>query len=258
MRRRVFEGTSPIKGNFERCPMPFKEGQPSLTGLLSEIPLKQALKKQLFGGHYLRLWDYFATLSFQYESGAILGRAKRDKISTLVNMLVVPGADTKKFMKSMQDQANERLEKFRSELGEEPNTFYDFIFYREFEGVVGLSLNKVFEEHTRGNKKVAKVFDRKVSLDIAWPVIQTYGAGGIGFGKSFPELTEKMYRNATENINMDEWSKAREYGLAIPEKPDIVSLEEREKSLLQIVAAYASEYYPELIDPLNLRCYLEV
>ena len=237
--------------------MPHKEGQPSLTGFLGEIPLKQALKKQLFGGHYLRLWDYFATLSFQYESGAILGRAKRDKISTLINMLVVPGTEINKFVKFMHDQAKERLEKFRSELGREPNTFHDFIFDREFGRVVGLSLNKVFEEYMRGNKEVVKVFDHKVSLDIAWPEIQDYGAGGIGFGSSFPELTEKMYRNATENIDMDEWTKARKYGVDIPEKPDIVTLEEREESVLGIVAVYTAEFYPELLDPLDLRGYID-
>ncbi len=238
--------------------MPFKEGQPSLMGFLGEIPLRQALKKELFGGHYLRLWDYFATLSFQYESGAMLGRAKRDKISTLVNMLVVPEAEVNKFVKPMQDQASERLEKFRNELSRDPTTFYNFIFYREFERVVGLSLDGVFEEYTRGNKKVVKVFDQKVSLETAWPKIHSFGAGGIGFGSLFPELTERMYRNACENIDMDEWTKARKYGVDIPEKPDIVTLEEREESILGIVAAYTAEFYPELLDPLDLRGYLEV
>ena len=56
---------------------------------------------------------------------------------------------------------------------------------------------------------------------------------------------------------MNEWAEARSYGLNIPEKPDFIPLEEREKEILAIVAGYTSEYYPELLDPLDLRDYLD-
>lgn len=233
--------------------MPFKEGQKSLTGFLSEVPLKQALKKKRFGGQYLHLWDYFLTLTFQFESGAILGRAKHDKINTLTNMLVVPGTEINKFTKFMHDKANGHLEKYRSEHGTEPNTFYDFIFDIELKRVFGSSLNKVYEEYMHRNKEVVKLFDHKVSLDIAWPGIEGCGMGGVGFGCSFPELTEKMYKNATEYIDTGKWTEARRYGVDIPRNPNVVSFEEREESVLAIVAAYTSEYYPELVDPLDLQ-----
>ena len=92
-----------------------------------------------------------------------------------------------------------------------------------------------------------------MSLVVAYPDIEGFGLEGIGFGASFPELTKRMYRNAYEGIDTHLWSEARAHGLAIPEKPEIVSLEEREATVLQMVAAYASEYYPELLDPLDLR-----
>lgn len=81
---------------------------------------------------------------------------------------------------------------------------------------------------------------------------------GIGFGSSFTELTVRMYRNTYENINvnMKEWAEARSYGLNIPEKPDFIPLEEREKEILATVAGYTGEFYPELLDPLDLRSYL--
>jgi hypothetical protein len=242
--------------------MPFKEGQPSLTGFLSEIPLKQVLKKKIFGERYLRLWDYFAILSFQYESGAILGRAKHDKTSTIANMLVVPGGKGKEFVKLMQDQAKGRLEKFRNALGKQPDTFYEFIFDRELDRVLasafGLSLNELFllSLETKKMDIMAKVFDHKVSFSTAWPNIQAYGMEGIGFGSSFPELTVNMYKNAYENVDVDKWAEARKYGVDIPEKPDIVSFEEREEIVLQTVAAYTAEFYPELLDLLDLRSHL--
>ena len=67
----------------------------------------------------------------------------------------------------------------------------------------------------------------------------------------------KVYRNTCENIDTNAWSEARAHGLAIPETPTIISLEEQEKIVLQIVATYASEHYPELLDPLDLNGYLE-
>ena len=57
---------------------------------------------------------------------------------------------------------------------------------------------------------------------------------------------------------MNEWAEARSYGLNIPEKPDIIPLDEREKEILQMVAAYTAEFYPELLDSLDLRNYLNV
>jgi hypothetical protein len=242
--------------------VPYDEEQPTLTGVLSWIPLKNVVRKQVFGSRYLRLWDFFATLSFQYESGAILGRAKRNKISTLEKLLVVPGVEISKSIKLMQDQAKERLEKFRNELGKEPETFNEFIFNREFDRLLGeafeLTLNKLFLLSVEEKKNtVVKVSDHKISLDTATHQARIFGLEGIGFGSVFPELTESMYRNAYENVDMDNWSFWREHGLDIPKEPDIVTLKEREDGVLATVAGYTYEFYPELLDSLDLKDYLE-
>ena len=57
---------------------------------------------------------------------------------------------------------------------------------------------------------------------------------------------------------MNEWAEARSFGLNIPEKQDIIPIEERENEILQTVASYATEYYPELLDQLDLRNYLNI
>ena len=46
-------------------------------------------------------------------------------------------------------------------------------------------------------------------------------------------------------------------GAVIPEKPTIVRLEELKEVVLQTTAAYAAEFYPELLDPLVLRDYID-
>lgn len=238
--------------------MPYEEGQPTLTGCLAWIPMKQIVKTAVFGGRSVRLYNFVEALPFQYESGAILGRARRNKQNVLEKMIVIPSATEGQLMKILQDEAKERLEKFRNEVGKEPDTFGEFIFERELEKATGLSLIDSFEAYKHGNKKILKVFDEKIPLEQAQDIMRMFGLAGIGFGSAFPELTERMCRNSTENIDMDKWSFARAHGLDIPEKPDIISLEEREESLLQIVAAYTAEYYPELLDPLDLRGYIDI
>lgn len=234
--------------------VPYKEGQPTLMGFLGSIPVTKVAKTRLFGGPYIRFSDFCTVLSFLYESGAILGRARRNKLSILEKMLVVgvpqPGTEPIKYLREL---AKKRLDTFRSEVGKEPDTFFEFIRDRELESAIGLSLTDSLEAYIGGNKEIMKALNEKVPLVRAEPFIKAFGLEGIGFGGSFPKLTERMYRNAYEGIDTDLWSEARAHGLAIPEKPAIVSLEEREETMLQMVAAYASEYYPELLDPLDLR-----
>jgi len=84
-----------------------------------------------------------------------------------------------------------------------------------------------------------------------------FGLEGVGFGSSFPELTEKMYINTYEKVNLDNWARGVAAGIDIPAQPEIVSLEEREEAVLLIVAVYTADYYPELLDPLDLRGYID-
>ncbi|GAG37230.1 unnamed protein product, partial [marine sediment metagenome] len=225
--------------------MPYKEEEPFLISYLGAPAVTNVIKTRLLGGPYISFHDFFLVLSYLYTTGAILGRARRSKLSILVKMLVVPGAEVNKFVKFLQENAKKRLEEFRNELGNEPDTFFEFIYFREVESALegaGLSLTDIVKINTRRKNKLIKAFDEKVALKKASPIITLYEEEGIGFGSAFPELTERMYRNAFENIDMDRWSEARAHGLTLSEKPTIISLEEQEDIVLSMVAAYVSEY----------------
>jgi len=236
--------------------MPFREGQPTLIGFLSIPIVTKVAKTRLFGKPYIRFYNMFEVISYLYMSGAVLGRARCSKLSILAKMFSIPGRE-KEFMDLLQKQAKERLEKFRNEVGKEPDTFNDFILFKELESAIGGRMEDWFEAYTKGDKKIMKAFDEKVPLEEAEPHIKSFQLEGIGFGGAFPELTEKLYRNTFEKVDRDSWVEARKYGLAISEEPTIISLEEQEEMVLQMVAAYTSEYYPELLDPLDLAGYVE-
>lgn len=236
--------------------MPFREGQPTLIGFMGIPIVTKAAKTRFIGGPYMRFYNLFEVISYLYMSGAILGRARRNKFSILAKILVVPGTDVNEFIEFLQEEAKNRLEQFVNEVGKEPNTFFEFILIKELEKA-GINIGDSFEAYMHGDKSVIKAADEKVPLQAAEPIIKKFQLEGIGFGSAFPELTEKLYRNTFEKVDRDSWVEARKYGLAISEEPTIISLEEQEEIVLQMVAGYASEYYPELLDTLDLRQYLE-
>jgi hypothetical protein len=239
--------------------MPYTEKQPLLMEFSAWVPLKLVIRERLFGKRYITMFDYSRTLAFQYETGALLGRAMRDKLDIFHKMLVKPGTDIKRNIAFIQSEAKDRLKRFIEEKEKEPDTFNDFIALKELEEAskaTGLSIDNIYSPkyHLKGLKKL---YGRELALDDVYTNILNCGLYGIGFGSSFPGLTVRMYKNSYEDINMNEWAKARSYGLNIPEKPDIIPLEEREKEILQIVAAYTAEFYPELLDFLGLTGFNE-
>jgi len=230
--------------------MPYREGQPTLMGFLGLEPVMKMTKRGLFGKPYILFGGFLMTCSFLYEVGAVLGRARIDKLTILAKMFPVDPGKEDSLINGLQDVARERLKEYKKEFKKEPNSFYELFYVLELKRL-GLS---------RGDtdlKTIAKACREKCSLKKVEDYIKMFGLEGIGFGSCFPELTEKMYRNYHESIDLDIWSKVRALGLDIPEKPDIVSLEEAEETALQMVAAYTAEYYPELLDALDLRGYID-
>ena len=105
-------------------------------------------------------------------------------------------------------------------------------------------------------KRITKMLDEKMPLEKAEPFIKAWGQEGIGFGSAFPQMAETMYRNSRGNIDSNDWAEMRQHGIAISENPAIISFEEQEDIVLCTTAAYASEYLPELLSPLDLYKYL--
>lgn len=266
--------------------MPFQEEQPSLMGTFAWIPLKPVVRKRLVGGRCLTLFNYLACTGFQYESGAILGRALRSRLPVFERVLAQPKSEGD-FIQFLQYMAKKRLDEFHEYVAKQeeddrwflqltakhrPDKLLEWRYELEnrakqeypnkqpakFSVLAEFILREeLFYEIPRvPSEERLEALNENISLESVLDSLRRFGEEGIGFGSQFPELTERMYRSH-ENIDMDEWSDARKHGLDIPERPDIVSLEEREQSALQILAAYASEFYPELLEPLGLVGYSE-
>ncbi|GAI04068.1 unnamed protein product [marine sediment metagenome] len=198
-----------------------------------------------------------------YSIGAALGHVLRNKLDILVKLLGVPGAkddEANRIMSLCKKDAKKNLEEFMNEFGREPDTFGDFLSYRRVENLlrnegIRLSAEDAIEAYAQGDRKIKKLFDEKVDLEGIERIMYPPLLQGIHFGSSFPELAEKMYRKAYED-DKNFWT-GKWHGLTIPEEFKVASLEETQRAVLQMVAAYASKCYPELVEPLGLGDFLE-
>jgi hypothetical protein len=245
--------------------MPYKKGeQPSLSVLLCQPFLNKITRKTLFGKLYARAIDLVDVEEQLYSIGAALGHALRNKLDILVKLLCVPGAkeyEADRIMSLCKKDARKNFEEFINEFGREPDTFGEFISYRNVEkrlrnAGIRLSAKDAVEAYAHGDKKIKNIFDEKVDLEGIDRIMMPPLLQGIQFGSSFPELTEKMYHKAyKENDNY--WTGTWAHGLDTPSELKPWSLEETQRAVLQMVAVYTSEYYPELLDPLDLRKFIE-
>lgn len=223
----------------------------TLMGFLGMGPVMRVTERRLFGEPYIRLGNFLLVCSFLYESGAILGRARSDKLTILAK--IFPAAPGKEviFINNLQNTARKHLKEYTKEFKKEPNSFLDLCYILELEKL-GLSLADT------DFKTLKKALSEKWPLKQAEPYIKLFGLEGVGFGSCFPELTVKMRAgHYLENIDLGKWRKYREEGLHISEKPTIISLEEQEHDILTMVAGYVSEEYPELLDPLDLGTFIQ-
>jgi len=195
--------------------------------------------------------DYYFIPPFLYEAGAILGRARHDKIDVLRKMLHTTTSGSEDDIEKVLYRAKKRLEEYKNAaLGREPQTFRTFVHLTELR----------FESWWCSLDIGAKVSPREVE-----PYILSLVLEGIVFGSLFPELTKKMNRNFYDSIEID-WDTwipldspaplvLPKHIFQLPGEPTILSLEGQEDTLLRVVGQYVADYHPELIDSLDLRHY---
>ena len=243
--------------------MSYESKPPSLALLLCQPFLSKITRKPPFGTPYVRSIDLVDVEERLYSVGAALGHVMRNKLDILAKLLFVPGAnqdEADRIMSLCKEDASKNLEEFRNKYGRDPDTFGDFTSYRSVENRlrnegISLSARDAIEAYARGDRKIQKIFNEKVDLEGIEGIIFPPLLQGIHFGSSFPELTENIYRKACQD-DKDFWAR-RWHGVTIPEELEAWGLEETQKAVLQVVAIYASKYYPEVIDSLGLRGFLQ-
>lgn len=230
--------------------------RPTLAEYLAGEELGRLVEKRLLRrGYNVGLAPFLITGLSVFQKAALLGRARRDRLEILAEMFVgldaLAGTRAQLGLPSQAARGRqwvvEYLRKVASDgmryYGEEPESFLD----------LWLTSFAPPEVDFRDPEKMRHLAKKRIRLGMALDWLDRWVLVGISFGATFPDLTEGLWRESYEEIDLRSWAEAREYGLDIPEQPTPLPLEDMEQQVLLEVAAYAMEYFPELVTPLGLR-----
>jgi len=213
--------------------------RPTLMEHLSRQEVRRIAEQRLLGAPDVQLLSLFWTGLLLFQKGAILGRARADRLDVLAKMLFEPGTEGN-VRRLVDSLAADLINKY----GGEPSSFLDFWAKTELPQELASTL---FDAGV-----MEKLSEKRIQMAEAGDKVAYWVLSGIAFGAKFPEIIEKMWQEMRETHDTDAWVQARRWGLAIPGDDTPLSLEEMERSVLREVATYASEYFPELVEPLGL------
>lgn len=222
-----------------------KADRPTFAAFLGSPISGGLVEKGFFGGPFVRYSKFLLALAYLFEMGALLGRARSEKVTVLAEMMVNNGSGAETIAE-LQKIAEEWLAKW----GESPDSLIGGIYRQELTSQ-GVQLDSV-----ESLSKSKQLFDRKVGLNDSGQALQVFTYVGIAFGSRFPELTEQLYRHDHEQVDSRRWAEYRAWGLSLPETPTVVRLEEQVNTVLTLTAAYAHQYFPHLLEALDLQEFL--
>lgn len=207
--------------------------RPTLSAFWTNGFMDKVIEKTWFGRKFIRFKNYFPVSIWLFTSGAVLGRSRLNQAETLFVIVAQPDRN-KELLKYSIEKAEDRLSKY-GRVG----SFFELLAASELpEG---------------GTLALSAFANRKMPVALAYKMGITKVIEGLGFGVRFPDITETMWRHDFERIDQDEWHHWWSLGSNIPEKPQLLSLEEREHAILLDVAGFVSYYYSELVEPLGLH-----
>ena len=236
--------------------------QPTLAEYLAEQELTGLIQKKPFGRPKVPLHQLPQLGLWIFGLGAVFGRARCDKLDVVAKMFV--GLDAisitilaplglPKQMVSNYQGVLEILHKVSSD----GIRYYRNYNQKEPEFLLDLFLTSFAppELDFRDIQKAKSLMKKKIRLGMALLQLDSWLFVGISLGAIFPELTEKIWRQSYETVDNESWSQALRAGVNIPKEFTPLPLEEMEHDVLIDVASYVSKYFPDLVEPLNLRLY---
>lgn len=234
--------------------------QPTLAEYLVGTQLAKLAQKKLFGGYKVPLLQFLPLGLYLFGKGAIFGRARRDKLDTVAKMFVgleaintlllaplgIPEQEASSYqwvLASLEKVASDGIRYYRDYHRKEPESLLD----------LWLTSFAPPEVDFREPHKAVVLARKKIRLGMALQRSDYWLFVGISLGAAFPELTERIWRLSYETTDRESWARAWKAGLNIPKEFTPLPLDETEHEVLVEVASYVTEYFPDLVDPLNLR-----
>ncbi|HXP82882.1 MAG TPA: hypothetical protein VN976_23475 [Verrucomicrobiae bacterium] len=209
------------------------KGNPPLIDMFVYTIMNPAVKKPFIGAPYITFQRYLGCYQIAFETGVILGYAFRDRLLTFAKLFSEAGRE-KDATAFIKDIAQRVLNKVK-----EPKDFL----------VLGMSAEKSRIEIQYADKTEERINRQKFPPKSVFKQLQLAMFTGIGFGSSFPWLTEQLWRLQYEHaVDSQALERLKKAGLNIPDQPyEPVSLATRQAELHSMVEQYVSDARPDLL-----------
>lgn len=211
----------------------------SVIAELVRVIIEPASQKKPLGDRYITCWRYLGCYELAFESGAVLGYAFSDRLATLAQLFCDPGRE-QELAGWMKHAAVQRF----TEQGE-PKNFLDMAMWHE---------KSRAEEVWRKSGETEAEIERSIEsytlpLNDAFGRLQGAVTIGIGFGSTYPSLTERMWQDAYEKPNDPvELETMRKAGLSINGRTmDALPLAQQQEKLLSFVRLFVTQARPDLL-----------
>ena len=194
----------------------------------------------------IRIGPLITTAGFLFETGAVLGRAMRDRLEILAYPFSGTEPDAHELAEVMRNEGREI-----AKMGNGATTVQEFTLItmmRQSQPTASLDdMGAWMLAH--GNKEV--------SLEQAMESTLMLEIDGVCFGSEFPDRFEELYINSYGRPDPERWQFWVQAGLNIPdEPPEFVPLDVRTEQDLTLFANYCAEFYPDYVTKLGLQQYI--
>jgi hypothetical protein len=213
----------------------------SLVGQIGHDLIGPNLRGGWLSAPYVPFRRYLGLYQEAFETGTVLGYTYRNRMAEFAQLFSESGREME-LVNFVQELAQKRL-------AEAPaaTSFFELAMFAEEERVRAQWRHA---NTTLSELQLCRLEDKlKMPRDAAFNNLQVAAMTGIGLGSTYPEVTERLWRQEHERpVTQEEVDEARKYGLDIPaEIPPPVSLVQQEGRSRSVVELFVSKYRPELL-----------
>ncbi|MGY1520917.1 hypothetical protein [Luteimonas sp. A482] len=196
--------------------------------------VKHEQSSRIFGGPYMKLAQSYALRSYFFQLGCILGSRYRDRVDTFYHAmfgLAESGGQVAKLASEnlVPTHVNENMK------------FSDYVLTDL------MGLNGTHDLASFMSKSALSKVDSKTVMSDLW----TDTLDGAAVGICHPAIVRGMFALSYAPMPKDSWDRARNAGVSLPEKQDLMTYDELEDEETSAFLHYCNECCPHLHDLLS-------
>ncbi len=199
-----------------------------------------AKMKPLMGKPYMMTGTLFGSLSFMFQTGAILGHYFGRRGDGFFLAFGVEGDHQAQGWALIVVQMQRNVVPFL----EKVKTFNDLVI--ESERV------RRYKDTGPEDTFIMRQMQQKVKLDVAYEENLEWLLMGAAFGVAYPDAVVALYNQSHAPFDAEKWKKFHDAGLHIPEAQEVIPWDEQSQNDVQMFTEYVHLNCPQYAEALGI------